>query len=137
MVASAFEIPRLFSHAAVAKEDRNWRDREVRRHVDRLWLNQEGKCFWCGIQCRRVSGNKQYADSFTVDHLIPSSRGAETVEGNLRGSCHHCNSTRGNIEPRVKLGLPVLENFIKLEYLPVVFEDELPALMDALEREAA
>jgi len=40
------------------------------------------------------------------------------------------------LESRVKFGV-VREQQIRLEYLPVVFEDELPALMDALEREVA
>jgi 5-methylcytosine-specific restriction endonuclease McrA len=136
MVASAFEIPRLFSHATVVKESRGRRNNQVRKNVDRLYADQGGKCFWCGRQCRRIKGNKQHLDSFTVDHLIPSSRGAETVAGNLKGACHECNSTRGVLESRVKFGV-VREQQIRLEYLPVVFEEELPALMAALEREVA
>ena len=32
----------------------------------------------------------------TADHIVPRSRGGQTVLENLRASCGHCNSARGN-----------------------------------------
>lgn len=47
------------------------------------------KCRYCGME----------PDDMCIDHVIPSSRGGETVLDNLVTACRSCNSTKGARTP--------------------------------------
>jgi 5-methylcytosine-specific restriction endonuclease McrA len=66
-----------------------------RRH---LYQKQKGKCFWCGGTCLDVRIGGSFSDIFTVDHIVPRSRGGSNEWGNLVGACYSCNAKRNEIE---------------------------------------
>jgi len=57
-----------------------------------LLIEQYGmKCFWC--ECDLT------AETLTIDHYIPLSRGGSNKPKNLRIACKACNNKRGNTMP--------------------------------------
>ena len=48
-----------------------------------LYIKQDGKCHYCGF-------NIKYS-KFTIDHVIPKSKGGNNLPSNLVGACHPCN----------------------------------------------
>ncbi len=53
--------------------------------------SQNGRCFWCN----EVMPEGRY----TIDHLIPLSRGGTNWPANLVCACHRCNSQKGARTP--------------------------------------
>jgi len=53
-----------------------------------LHKRQFGMCFYCG-------GDIRLAD-FTVDHVIPLSKGGKDTWSNIVGACEECNVEKGN-----------------------------------------
>lgn len=53
-----------------------------------LFGNQEGLCVGCKVQF-------PYSN-FTIDHIIPTSKGGADTNGNLQLLCNHCNSVKGD-----------------------------------------
>lgn len=83
-----------------------FRQRDIHKAVSqndkqRLWEEQEGRCFYCRCECVR-SGRKEIPlleqpdNLFTVDHMTPFARGGRTEPGNLIGSCKKCNWEKGD-----------------------------------------
>jgi hypothetical protein len=116
---------RLFIPCPSVGQTRSIRKTLQKHHAERLYSEQNGFCFWCRVSCTQVvRGDRNSAEkltSFTVDHVIPASRGGRAEE-----------SIRGLTEPYIAQGKSVYADKIRLEYLPVVHEDEIVALMDAL-----
>lgn len=56
-----------------------------------LIRQQEGKCYYCGKNF--ISSNEE----FSLDHLMPSSRGGQTIESNLAICCISCNEEKANM----------------------------------------
>lgn len=54
---------------------------------EKVFLKYGGHCAYCGQPLR--------ADTFTVDHVIPQSRGGTSRISNLLPCCHHCNQLKG------------------------------------------
>lgn len=50
----------------------------------------EGRCFFCNCKLRK--------DTYTVEHLIPRSRGGNGLISNLVPSCEPCNLKKGDNE---------------------------------------
>lgn len=57
-------------------------------------------CWWCGREIRYdIQGPEagKHRDAFTLDHLIPLSKGGSLLDpANARSAHRRCNSSRGN-----------------------------------------
>ena len=54
----------------------------------RLKKRTRGRCFYC---------DKRLDTNWTIDHLIPISRGGTSRKSNLAPSCRRCNEEKGNM----------------------------------------
>jgi hypothetical protein len=54
-----------------------------------VWTKTGGKCFYCQRELNPF-------EDFTVDHVIPISKGGQEVINNYVPSCRSCNSKKGN-----------------------------------------
>lgn len=68
----------------------------------RLWIAQNGICYWCGKQCIE-NGNGGKPTEFTVDHVIPLAVHGTNHWMNLVGACAKCNNHRGKVWGRISL----------------------------------
>jgi hypothetical protein len=66
--------------------------RKVRFNRHNVWLRDQGYCQYCGIKTKM--------DSFTYDHVIPSSKGGKTTWKNIVVACVRCNARKANRTPR-------------------------------------
>ena len=78
--------------------------RKVQRLRALVWDTYPPFCCHCDIAL--------YWPSFTVEHLLPRSRGGSDAIENLRPSCGHCNYARGN-KPLVKSKTETTTGFFK------------------------
>lgn len=60
-----------------------------------VFERDKGLCFWCEEALTKRT--------FTVDHIIPRSKGGLYVEDNLVTCCHDCNNMRGSRSAEVFL----------------------------------
>lgn len=60
-----------------------------RKKRQRLFENQKGACHYCKRPTNFAA--------FTVDHVVPLSRGGANVFFNLVGACQSCNSMKANL----------------------------------------
>jgi 5-methylcytosine-specific restriction endonuclease McrA len=57
-------------------------------------------CIYCGIRAGEQRGNRViHKDAFTIDHLIPRSRGGVNTWGNTACACPSCNQRKGDRTP--------------------------------------
>lgn len=64
-------------------------------------LRRDGyRCIYCGIQAGESRGGRNLNRvDFSVDHLIPRSRGGKNGWGNTACACYTCNQRKGNRTP--------------------------------------
>lgn len=62
---------------------------------EEVWEKSEGNCWICGIRMTREWTNGR-ADCFTLDHVIPVSRGGNHTLENLRGAHFSCNLSKND-----------------------------------------
>ncbi|WP_448572860.1 HNH endonuclease [Trichothermofontia sp.] len=97
-----FDIPVLLSHlwstyGMSPKQKRSKKDQLIREYGSCCW--------WCRKQLP--------ADTLTLDHLKPKSKGGSNSLENLRLSCFQCNNSRGNsLYPPRQLFTPAISIFI-------------------------
>lgn len=60
-----------------------------------LWADSGGLCFYCGVLMMR-NANENHPRRFTIDHLIPLSKGGTSKRKNLVACCKGCNREKGN-----------------------------------------
>lgn len=75
-----------------------FRQRNVKFNRHNVWLRDKGQCQYCGIKTKM--------DSFTYEHVVPSSQGGQTVWKNIVVACAPCNHKKANRTPdqaRMKL----------------------------------
>jgi 5-methylcytosine-specific restriction endonuclease McrA len=60
----------------------------------KVWDRCGGLCHYCGRAMVRMPNDRL---SFTLDHVIPRSRGGSNHLSNLVGSCAECNGDKGSL----------------------------------------
>lgn len=90
---AVFEVPsvmRLTYYVNVPQRGVAWSKRGV--------LKRDGyTCIYCGAQGGHVQhGRHLTRQDFTVDHIIPRSRGGRNTWGNTACACFTCNQRKGN-----------------------------------------
>lgn len=74
-------------HAFQLKEHR-------RRWRHQLFKEQLGQCYYCGVACNE--DGQENLNSFTLDHIVPISRGGTERPWNYVGACWPCNTEKGD-----------------------------------------
>lgn len=59
-----------------------------------IWKRCGGICHYCGEPMMRMPNERR---SFTLDHVVPRSRGGTNHLSNLVGSCAECNNDKGSL----------------------------------------
>jgi 5-methylcytosine-specific restriction endonuclease McrA len=102
--STALRIPtvlRLRRYINVPRRGAHWTRRGV--------LQRDGyRCVYCGVRAGEVRGGQVLTkQDFTIDHLIPRSRGGRNTWGNTACACPACNNRKGNRTPH-EAGLTLL-----------------------------
>lgn len=58
-----------------------------------IWERQNGRCAKCASECHR---GKHDGLKWTIDHVVPLSRGGSEWPSNLQGLCLSCNAAKKN-----------------------------------------
>jgi hypothetical protein len=65
------------------------------------------RCIYCGVGAGEMSGGQiLHKDDFTLDHIVPRSRGGENTWGNTACACQRCNQRKGDRTPH-EAGMPL------------------------------
>lgn len=101
--STSFEIPsviRLRRYINVPRRGARWSRMGVLRRDDFT-------CIYCGTKVgdtqRNLTLNRH---DFTIDHIIPTSRGGKNTWGNTACACPACNHRKGNRTPH-EAGMPM------------------------------
>ena len=88
-----FEVPsvlRLTRYVNVPLRGASWSKQGVLKR-------DQFTCVYCAAKIGGQRGNHVYVRAdFTVDHIIPRSRGGRNTWGNTACACYHCNQRKGN-----------------------------------------
>ena len=94
--SASLEIPRVLRlrrYINVPKRGARWSRRAVLQR-DRY------VCIYCGVQAGgKHRGSILNRGDFTVDHIIPKSRGGKSTWGNTACACPDCNHRKANRTP--------------------------------------
>ncbi len=94
--STSFEIPtviRLRRYINVPRRGARWSRMAVLRR-------DEFTCIYCGIETGSVQkGRLLSRHDFTIDHIIPVSRGGKNTWGNTACACPVCNHRKGSRTP--------------------------------------
>lgn len=63
--------------------------------VERLMVEQAGKCFYCG---QGMTWHSRAKNRVTADHKLPLSRGGADAEHNIVAACAQCNFMKGRLD---------------------------------------
>lgn len=93
-------VIRLRRYINVPRRGARWSRRGV--------LQRDGyRCIYCGIQAGESQRSQTLAKpDFTVDHIIPRSRGGRNTWGNTVCACPVCNHRKGDRTPH-EAGMPL------------------------------
>ena len=101
---STWSVPvvlRLRRYINVPKRGAGWSRQGVMRR-------DNYRCIYCGLAAGDVQHGRPLTRSdFTVDHIIPRSRGGKNSWGNTACACPSCNQRKGNRSPH-EAGLTML-----------------------------
>ena len=95
-VSRVLHIPtviRLRYYVNVPQRGIRWNRRAVLQR-------EQYTCIYCGIQIGdKQRGKVQTKQDFTIDHILPVSRGGRNTWGNTACACPQCNQRKGNRTP--------------------------------------
>ena len=95
-ISTAIEIPvvlRLRRYVNVPRRGARWNRMAVLRR-------DNFNCIYCGIRLgQRQRGRVLLKTDFTIDHILPLSRGGKNGWGNTACACAQCNQRKGNRTP--------------------------------------
>lgn len=93
---ATLEIPnviRLKRYINVPQRGTKWSRRGVLRRDHYI-------CVYCGIRADEMQRGRMISRSdFTVDHILPLSRGGKSIWSNTACACASCNQRKGNRTP--------------------------------------
>ncbi|MBR9970435.1 HNH endonuclease [Magnetospirillum sulfuroxidans] len=74
-----------------------------RARCHRLWEEQQGLCFYCGIAMaapltQRLRHRKRL-DAATIEHVVPRAHGGAAEWPNEVAACRACNAAKGDDAP--------------------------------------
>ena len=78
------------------KDTRRLRDLRIE-----LFVRTNGTCHWCSQECTGpfyIGDVPLKSTDFTLDHVVPRSRGGDESPENVTGSCWQCNQDRSALE---------------------------------------
>ncbi len=86
-------VIRLRRYINVPRRGAHWTRKSV--------LKRDGyQCIYCGVRAGEYQrGQTLTKTDFSVDHLIPRSRGGKNTWGNTACACQRCNNRKGNRTP--------------------------------------
>lgn len=103
-VRDRFPIPSVIalrSYVNVPRRQAHWSRRGV-------LVRDNYTCIYCGVTPMQIARGKTLVKSdFTVDHIIPKSRGGKDQWGNTACACYTCNHRKGDRLPH-EAGLKLL-----------------------------
>lgn len=116
-VSSSMRIPtviRLRRYINVPRRGARWSRRAVLQRDEFI-------CGYCGITVgQKQNGKPLTRRSFTVDHILPVSRGGKNTWGNTVCACPPCNQRKGNRMPHeAKMPLRWEPKIPRVNYLVV------------------
>lgn len=95
-ITHSVEVPtvlRLRRYVNVPRRGAKWSRHAVLRR-DRY------RCIYCGLQAGDSRGSRKLTRrDFTLDHIMPRSRGGRNTWGNTASACAKCNHRKGNRTP--------------------------------------
>ncbi|MFZ0546636.1 MAG: HNH endonuclease [Candidatus Promineifilaceae bacterium] len=119
-VSRPFHLPtviRLHRYVSVPQRKASWSRTAVLRR-------DSYRCIYCGKQCgERQYGRVLQKDDFTLDHIIPRSRGGKNSWGNTACACFRCNQRKADRTPH-EAAMPMLwePKIPRVNYLVVTGE---------------
>ena len=103
-VSRPFQLPtviRLHRYVSVPQRKASWSRSAVMKR-------DAYSCIYCGIRLgQRQSGHNLNKEDFTLDHIIPRSRGGRNSWGNTACACFRCNQRKADRTPH-EAGMPML-----------------------------
>lgn len=60
-----------------------------------VYNRTNGRCAYCGVKLQDNATGKEDHDIFTLDHILPISKGGTRDISNLRSCCKRCNNLKG------------------------------------------
>jgi 5-methylcytosine-specific restriction endonuclease McrA len=95
-ICDKYPIPSVIalrSYVNVPRRQAHWSRRGV-------LVRDSFTCIYCGATPGTLSKGKMLTKSdFTVDHVVPKSRGGRDHWGNTACACYHCNHRKGDKMP--------------------------------------
>jgi 5-methylcytosine-specific restriction endonuclease McrA len=95
-VSTSWRVPtvlRLRHYVNVPRRGARWSRQAVFRR-------DHYRCIYCGVRAGDLRGARPLVrQDFTVDHIIPRSRGGKNSWGNTACACYTCNHRKGNRMP--------------------------------------
>lgn len=101
--SAAFVLPtvlRLRHYVNVPRRGAGWTRRGV-------MLRDDFRCIYCGVRAGDVvAGRRLTKRDFTLDHIVPRSRGGKNTWSNTACACGPCNQRKGARTPH-EAGMPL------------------------------
>src|ERR1035437_6915931 len=90
---------------------------KIKKRLEKLWTEVNGKCYWCGRDTKKGERGKQVdiTDLATVDHLRTRLHQDERKAPNLNNeertvlACWQCNQIRGILDQKTQSEFTVTE----------------------------